>query len=371
MKSATVWIVTVVVSAAIGAALVYTLDPRGSAGAGSSETAVAQEARYICPMHADIVSVGPGECSICGMDLVPVAHEEPESSDEGELPAVHIAPEMVHNLGVRAVAVGKRSLERRIDTVGYVEYDRARLRHIYPPADGQIENLALSSEGERVKKGQFLFQLFSPMLGSSADKTYAQQDGVVVELNVIEGTYVRSTMRAITVADLDSVWVLADVFEEQASWVRPGQGAEVRLPYVSGRVWKGRVEYVYPNLDPETRTLKARLRFDNPGEVLKPNMHAEVAIECGSVEDVLAAPRDAVIETEHEHRVILALGEGRFRPRRVETGLESGDWIEIVAGIDVGDRVVVSSQFLIDSEANLRVSLSRMTEADDDDDSGD
>ena len=229
--------------------------------------------------------------------------------------------------------------------------------------NGQIEDLALSSEGERVEKGQFLFQLFSPMLGSSADKTYAQQDGVVVELNIIEGSYVDARSRVMTLADLDTVWVVADVFEGQASWIEAGQLAEVRLPYVSGRSWQGRVEYVYANLDPVTRTLKVRLRFDNPEELLKPNMHADVTIDCGAAEEVLAVPRDAVIETEHEQRVVLALGEGRFQPRRVETGVESGGWVEIAAGVDEGDLVVVSSQFLIDSEANLQLSLQRMTEA--------
>jgi Cu(I)/Ag(I) efflux system membrane fusion protein len=136
----------------------------------------------------------------------------------------------------------------------------------------------------------------------------------------------------------------------------------VRLPYVAGSSWQGTVEYVYANLDPVTRTLKARLRFDNPDELLKPNMHADVTIDCGALEDVLAVPRDAVIETEHEQRVVLALGEGRFRPRLVETGVESGDWVELTAGVDEGDLVVVSSQFLIDSEANLQLSLQRMTE---------
>jgi Cu(I)/Ag(I) efflux system membrane fusion protein len=294
------------------------------------------------------------------MDLVPVAHESNRA--DGNAATVTIAPSVVNSLGVRTLAVERRRLPRRVETVGYVEYDRTRLRHLFPPADGQIEELSISSEGERVEKGQFLFQLFSPMLGSSADKTYAQQDGVVVELNIIEGSYVNSTTRVMTLADLDTVWVVADVFEGQASWVEPGQPAEVRLPYVAGSSWQGTVEYVYANLDPVTRTLKARLRFDNPDELLKPNMHADVTIDCGALEDVLAVPRDAVIETEHEQRVVLALGEGRFRPRLVETGVESGDWVELTAGVDEGDLVVVSSQFLIDSEANLQLSLQRMTE---------
>lgn len=365
MRRTAIWLLTVMISAAAGAAVALILDPRERVEFDATAGGEAGLARHICPMHPEIVSAEPTRCSICGMDLVPLAQD-----DGDRLSAVTVPPHLVNSLGVRTLRLERRRLPRLIETVGYVEYDRTRLRHLYPPTDGQIERLALSSEGERVEKGQFLYQLFSPMLGSSADKTYAQQDGVVVELHVIEGSYVKSTTRAITLADLKSVWVLADVFEDQSSWIEPGQRAEVRLPYVAGRSWKGRVEYVYPNLDPETRTLKARLRFDNPDELLKPNMHADVTIECGSVEDALAVPRDAVIETGRERRIVLALGGGRFRPRTVETGVESGDWVEIVSGVDEGDRVVVSSHFLIDSEANLRVSLSRMTEASVDD-SGD
>jgi Cu(I)/Ag(I) efflux system membrane fusion protein len=296
--------------------------------------------RYICPMHAEIVSVDPADCSICGMDLVPIREEEVSGNGEKGGDTVTISPRLVNDLGVRTVAVERGELTRRIETVGYVEYDRTRLRHIYPPTDGQIEELAVRSEGERVRKGQFLFQLFSPVL------------------------YVTQTTLIITLADLDSVWVLADVFEDQANWVRPGQSAEVHLPYVPGRVWQGKVEYVYPNLDPETRTLKVRMRFDNPDEVLKPNMHADVTIDCGSLGDVLSVPRDAVIETERERRVILALGDGRYRPQPVLLGAEVGNRVEILDGLGAGDEVVISAQFLIDSEANLKASLSRMTESD-------
>jgi Cu(I)/Ag(I) efflux system membrane fusion protein len=304
------------------------------------------------------------------MDLVPIRHDDDDDHVGDGLgdETVTISPRLINALGVRTAAAERGELSRRIETVGYVEYDRARLRHIYPATDGQIEELAILSEGERVKKGQFLFQLFSPILGASYDRTHALQDGIVAELNIIEGSYVTQTTRIIVLADLHSVWVLADVFEDQANWVRPGQSAEVRLAYEPGRVWKGKVGYVYPNLDPETRTLKVRLRFDNPDEVLKPNMHADVTIDCGSLDDVLLVPRDAVIETERERRVILALGDGRYRPQPVSVGMEVGDRVEILDGLASGDEVVISAQFLIDSEANLKASLSRMTESDDEHD---
>ena len=364
MKRTVAWIVTVLLSAAAGAWLMLAISPPDEHEA--AEEAERSRPQYICPMHPEIVSVDPADCSICGMDLVPIRRERGDGDDDDQ--TVTISPRLVNDLGVRTIAAERGDLSRRIETVGYVEYDRARLRHIYPATDGQIEELAILSEGERVKKGQFLFQLFSPMLGASYDRTHALQDGIVAELNIIEGSYVTQTTRIITLADLKSVWVLADVFEDRAGWVRPGQDAEVRLAYEPGRTWKGKVGYVYPNLDPETRTLKVRLRFDNSDEMLKPNMHADVTIDCGTLDDVLLVPRDAVIETERERRVILALGGGRYRPQPVSVGTEAGDRVEILDGLASGDEVVISAQFLIDSEASLEASLSRLTESRDDHD---
>jgi Cu(I)/Ag(I) efflux system membrane fusion protein len=363
-------LITLALLLAVGAGIVIdrTLLP-GSAGPGAPD----EQRVFLCPMHPDVVREGPADCPICGMDLVPAEPEQASASargagDDPEPDTVSIAPEVANNLGVRTSAAERRELRRRVVTVGYVEYDRTRFREIYSPAQGQIENLSVRSEGERVKKGQYLFQVLAPMLGASYDKTYAAQDGVIVTLEVIEGSYVSATSLVLTMADLASVWVLADVFEHHAAWVRVGQEAEVRLPYLPDRVWKGKVEYVYPNLDPETRTLKVRMRFDNPDEVLKPNMHTEVTILGKSRADVLAIPRDAVIVAGGEHRVILALDEGRFRPAPVAVGAETDEVVEILEGIEEGDRVVTSAQFLIDSEASLRASLSRMRSGDESED---
>jgi Cu(I)/Ag(I) efflux system membrane fusion protein len=163
-----------------------------------------------------------------------------------------------------------------------------------------------------------------------------------------------------SLAELSSVWLLAEIFESQADWVRVGQPADVRLSYVPGRVWEGEVEYVYPSLNPKTRTLKARLHFDNPDEALKPNMFADVTIYGGARKDVIVIPREALIRTGTEERVILALGQGRYQPRIVVAGIESGDWVEIISGLEVGETVVTSGQFLIDSEASIKASLRRM-----------
>ena len=293
---------------------------------------------------------------------------------------------------------------RGIDTVGYVDYDESKVSHIHLRTEGWIENLAVKSEGERVNEGDRLFDLYSPelvnaqkefvtalssgnkslirasrarlaALGVSTDQVkaveqtrqtrhhvsvYAPQDGVVSKLMVREGMFVKPTLNVMSLGDLSAVWLLAEVFERQAQWVKVGQEAEVKLSYVPGKVWEGQVEYIYPSLDPKTRTLKVRLRFDNPDEALKPNMYANVRIFGGPKDDIIVIPIEGLIRTGREQRVIVALGQGRFEARDVVAGIESGDYVEIIRGIEAGDEVVVSGQFLIDSEASMRASISRM-----------
>jgi Cu(I)/Ag(I) efflux system membrane fusion protein len=193
---------------------------------------------------------------------------------------------------------------------------------------------------------------------------YASQDGIVSLLKVREGMFVQPAIEVMSLADLSSVWLLAEVFESQADWVKEGQFADVHLSYLPGKVWEGRVEYIYPSLSQKTRTLKVRLRFDNPGEQLKPNMYADVTIYGGAKKDVIVIPREALIRTGNEQRVILSQGKGRYTPRDVIAGIESGDWIEIISGLNVGDTVVTSGQFLIDSEASLKASIARMSDTD-------
>ena len=310
---------------------------------------------YVCPMHPQVIQETPGSCPICGMDLVLVEHE----GGDGELPAVSIAPEVIHNLGVRTARAERRTLWRRIDTVAYVEYDRHKLRHVYSSAEGNVVGLAIRSEGERVEKGQFLFELQSPRMSKRFGDVYAEQGGIVTDLKGIEGTWMLPTDIVMTIGDLSSVWVLADVFEAEAGWVKQGQSAEVRLPSLPERVWEGTVEYIYPNLDPETRTLKVRMSFENKDEVLKPNMLAEVTIFGGPRHNVLAVPREALIETGKQQRLVIDLGDGRFQPREVTVGDERGNWVEISDGLEENEKVVVSGQFLIDSESSLQASLTR------------
>ncbi len=360
---------------------------------------------WVAPMDANYRRDKPGK-SPMGMDLIPVFADKNAGAD-GSASSISISPTVVQNLGVRTQQAELSRLWRGIDTVGYVGYDESRVSHIHLRTEGWIEKLAVESEGDRFKKGDFLFELYSPKLvnaqqelvsaltsgnngliaaskerllalGISAaqikqlQKTrkvkqriaiYAPQDGVVSDLPVREGMFVKPSMKVMTLGDLSSVWLLAEVFERQSAWVEVGQSAEVSLSYLPGKTWQGKVEYIYPSLDAKTRTLKVRLRFENPGELLKPNMYANVKIFGGAKENTIVIPLEGLIRTGREERVIIALGEGRFEAREVVAGIESGNYVEILKGVKAGENIVVSGQFLIDSEASMRASLTRLTGA--------
>lgn len=378
-------------------------NPRGD-GADGGEAVPEGERRILywqAPMDPSYRRDAPGK-SPMGMDLVPVYADE--SGTEGE---VSIDPQVLANLGVRTAAAEKGPLSRRIETVGYVTYDEDTLHHMHTRVEGWVETLAVRAEGDPVTAGQLLFELYSPTLVSAEEeyvtavrsgnaglreasrkrllslgvgtdriqrlaKTltaeervqfFAERDGVVAQLGVREGIYVTPATNIMSVADLQHVWVIADVFERQAAWVEPGQAAEVVLDYWPGDRWIGTVDYVYPELDPKTRTLRVRLRFDNQDFRLRPNMFASVTILGTATPPVVHVPREALIRGGRVDRVVVALEDNRFRVQPVRVGLESGGQVGIRSGLSAGDRVVVSGQFLIDSEANLDTALGRLEHA--------
>lgn len=352
---------------------------------------------WVAPMDANYRRDEPGK-SPMGMELVPVYNEEAAGS------SITISPEVIQNLGIRTAKVERTRLWRGINTVGYVGYDEMKVSHIHLRVSGWIEHLGAHAEGERFAKGDTLLELYSPELVnaqqeylqalSSGNKRLiqasnhrlsalgllaeqiktlkktrkvqqrvpilAEHDGVVSKLSVRHGMYVTPTNKVMSLADLSSVWMLVEVFEKQANWVKEGNPAEVRLSYLPGKVWKGKVEYIYPSLNAKTRALMVRLRFDNPNEELKPNMFAKVKIFSGAKANILVVPTEALIRTGNEDHVIVQNADGGFEPKVVIAGIESGRFIEIMSGINEGDEVVVSGQFLIDSEASLRGSFKRM-----------
>ncbi|HET6593148.1 MAG TPA: efflux RND transporter periplasmic adaptor subunit [Xanthomonadales bacterium] len=403
MSSKTWSIVLVVLALAGGYLAGSRFGGPGAAPAGAvSETAPAEREilYWVAPMDPNFRRDKPGK-SPMGMDLVPVYADEQEDSQEG---GVRISPAVENNLGVRTDIATVRPLWRKIEATGYVSFDESRITHIHLRTQGWVVRLATKAEGDRVAAGDLLFELYSPellnaqkeflqalqrgderlrrggeeklralgMIRSEIDalaasgrameniRVVAPQNGVVMALNVREGMYVQPNTTVMSLADLSSVWMQAEIFESQAEWVAVGQAGEARLDYLPGQVFTGQLDYVYPVLDPKTRTLRVRLRFDNRDERLKPNMYAQVSIFGKLQPAALSIPREALIRAPGRDRVVLALGDGRFHVHEVLTGMESGEWVEIIAGIAEGDRVVTSAQFLIDSEASLTGSVKRL-----------
>ena len=383
--------------------------------ASKPETAVEHakkhlDTRYVCPMHPKIIKDKPGEtCPICGMDLV-AKKMDPSG---GAYPTVTLTPDVVQKMGVRTSTVELGSLWKFIKTVGYVSYNERRLKDIRVGTAGWVENLSVRRVGLPVKKGQLLLELYSPEFldvqkefieAQKKDKSsilkkygerkesvgprdhlrymhvpesmmneiarnkkpkhrlpiYSPMHGVIVRHNIHKHMYVYNDFPMFTIADLSTVWVEANVYEHQLDWVQKGLTAEIEVKAIPGKRFDAQITYIYPELDPRTRTLKVRLLVPNPDQLLKPNMFAEVRIFGGPKKNILTIPREALIVTGERESVVLDLGEGKYQPVDVVTGMRSQGQVEILSGIKEGDSVVVSGQFLIDSEANLQASFRRL-----------
>lgn len=364
---------------------------------------------YVCPMHPDIVRDSEGSCPICGMDLV--EKQKPRRKESSSV--VELDSRVVQKLGIKTESVQKSRLWKYIRTVGYVTYDDNRVTTIYAPADGWIENLAVRREGLAVEKGQLLLELYAPeflsvqkdfiaqqkkdhsgtlkkygqrqesveardqlrymgISDSLANEiarsgkprhripVYTHQFGNVISLDVRKHEYVFEAEPMMTIADLSSVWIEANVYEHQLEWVKRKQSVVVTVPALPGKKWRGIVSYIFPELDPTTRSLKVRLRVPNYDSQLKPNMYAQVEILGGAGDEVINVSRQSVIVTGERESVIIDTGDGKFQPVDVVTGMRSKGRVEIIKGLDVGDKVVTSGQFLIDSEANLQASFERL-----------
>ncbi len=370
------------------------------ASAAASDTAVEHAARhmnpkYRCPMHPDVVRDAPGNCPVCGMALVKIEPEAATVTASTASPGVRISPEVINNLGVRTESAVKGALPRRAETVGYVGFDERQVQQVRPRAEGWVEGLKVRSMGETVRAGQVLFTLYSPML-ESAQQEYldalkignrdlieasrqrlgalgldsgtagriskagrasgrvpyvAPISGVVTELELKEGSMITPEMMAMTITGIGSLWVIAEVPEAQAGWIVAGTAAEMRFPSLPGEPVTGRVEYVYPELDMETRTLRARITLDGATVAVRPNMLASVSLIGASGPEVISIPRSALIRSGTDERVVVALGDGRFAPRRVVAGAESGERVVIREGLAAGEK-----------EANLRAGLGRLGE---------
>ncbi|AXS83050.1 efflux RND transporter periplasmic adaptor subunit [Marinobacter sp. Arc7-DN-1] len=385
----------------------------GIAGAGAaywlaSETATAPASAekkplyWVSPMDASFRSDKPGK-SPMGMDLVPV-YEDSGSADDSP-GTVRVAPNIVNNLGVRTDEAIRGQLPSNIITVGYVQYNEDELYHMHPRVEGWIEKLYVKSEGDPVEKGKPVYTLYSPTLVNAQEELllaldrknprliraaeerlsslnvsdrlirtlrktrnvqrtitfYAPASGVIDVLRVREGTFVRPGDPVMSIGSLDEVWVIGEVFESQLWAIRTGDPVEMTLDYMPGRRWMGRVDYVYPEINLETRTAQVRMRFDNTDGMLQPGMFASVNMQGDPSERRTLVPRESVIRTGQSDRVVLALEEGAFKSVNVTTGRVGDKYAEILEGVVPGDRVVVSAQFLIDSESSKTSDFRRMS----------
>lgn len=378
--------------------------------------AISEDTTYICPMHPQIVSDDPdASCPICGMDLV----AKQRASAEQKNPQVYLNNRVMQNMGVRTHTAKRSSLAKSIKTQGIVKADDERILYIHPRTGGWIERLYHISEGDRVERKEELLDFYSPWINQAqldlitaleeldmvsyepmrkgeleakVDKLrntlrllnvspmdvmrieksrkvlntvqiMAPQGGLITELNVSEGSYVEPYESMFTIVDLSEIWVMVDIFEHQASWVRKGQEVTITTAAIPGREWRGHLEFIYPEVNPKTRTLRARIEVPNPDEALLLNMFVQVDLStAASKENVITLPREAIMQTGEREIVVKSKGQGHFQPVEVKTGLWGDQQVEILAGVADGEEIVVSGQFLIDSESNIQSSLLRMSE---------
>ena len=386
------------------------------AGSGNAPAAAAsgEVSHYTCSMHPSVRQEGPGTCPICNMDLVPVTREQAASGE------VVIAPEQQQLIGVRSSPVETRPVESEVHATGRVAFDETRFEDVTVKFGGYIGRLYVEETGQPVKKGQTLFTLYSPELYAAqqeylialASQRAAQgtsvpdradylvraarqklrlwdlsesqvsvlansgtparevavpspASGYIVAKDVVEGAAVQPGMRLYRIAALDRVWVEAEVYESELPRVRLGQRATVTLAYLQGQEFRGRVSRILPALNPESRTGRVRIEIANRsgagGPMLRPDMYADVAL-AAEEREALMVPESAVLYTGPRRLVFLELGEGRFQPKEIRLGARSGDFYEVISGLQEGDRVVTSGNFLVDAEARLRTGGQREEE---------
>ena len=387
--------------------------------AGMIDPKTGKKVKYwAAPMDPTYIRNQPGK-SPMGMDLVPVYEEEGEEKEPAS--TIRIDPVTIQNMGVRLGRVKRKPLVKYIRTFGNITYDERRIYTVNTKFNGWIEKLYVNFVGETVKKGQPLFDIYSPELvtaqeeyllalqqkkdlkDSSYDRIregaqrllnasytrlrywdlsdkqikkienagnvqktltiYSPARGVVIKKNAFQGHYVKAGEHQYEIADLSNVWVDVDIYEYELPWIRNGMPAKMELSYIPGKIFKGKVLYVYPFLTAKTRTARLRLEFPNPDFQLKPNMYANVNLESAVAKDSLVIPQEAVIDSGVRKVVFVALGKGKFQPREVKIGVEGNDnEFQVLEGLKENEQIVISAQFMLDSESRLREAIQKMLE---------
>ncbi|MEX2089340.1 MAG: efflux RND transporter periplasmic adaptor subunit [Bacteroidota bacterium] len=370
-------------------------------------------AYYKDPMHPWFTSDKPGKAPDCGMDLVPVY--EGESDTKG----IKIDPVTVQNIGVKTETAEKRKLSKVIRAVGKIEFDETKVYSVNSKIMGWVEKLFVDYTGKLIRKGDPLMELYSPELVSTQEEylqaiRYRQQmqhssleearrgadalvesakrrllywdvteadiqelekrgaprktmtfyspvTGIVMDKMIFQGKSVMAGMELYKIADLSTVWVIADIYQYELPWVKVGQQTEIELSYLPARTFRGTITYIYPMLSMETKTARARIEVRNtPNIDLKPGMYATVKLISPIVVGAVAVPDQAIIRSGERNIVVIALGGGYFDPREVKLGVMAHGYVQILEGVKEGEKIVTSSQFLIDSESNLKAAVGLM-----------
>jgi membrane fusion protein, copper/silver efflux system len=374
----------------------------GAAGQASGERKVKY---YKSTMNPGETSPMPAKDSM-GMDMVPVYESGGGTSDSQ---VISVEPMTTQDMNIHTATVTRGPLRRLVRTVGVIEYNEAGLADVTTKFKGWVEKLYVDTTGQQVHRGEALFEIYSPELysaqreyvlamegtntaGSAALKVSARtklrffdisdaqitelertrepsktlrvvapQDGFVVEKLVVEGQMVEAGMKLYRLADLGLVWAQAQIYEQDLGYLKLGQEAKVTLSYLPDREFRGRVTYIYPNVDEKTRTARVRMEFHNPGYFLKPGMFATVQVLSELEPSVLLVPDMAVLRSGEKNTVFLALEGGRFEPRTVTLGPQAeNDTYQVLSGLNEGERIVTSGQFLLDSESQLREAIQKM-----------
>jgi Cu(I)/Ag(I) efflux system membrane fusion protein len=380
---------------------------------------------YRHPMNPTVTSLVPAKGSM-GMDYIPV-YKEAENV-KVSAGTVKIDGVTVQNISVRTAKAFQTTLSHTVRAVGRVAYDEERMVHLHPKTEGWIEKLHVDKTGQWVKKNTDLLSIYSPQLVATQQEyilalnnlkalekspiadirrgaeelvksslerlklldvpshqirdlergykikkglhIHAPADGIVMKIGAREGQFVTPETEIYMIADLSNVWVLVDIYEHELPWVQQGDSVEMQLAGIPGKTFTGHLAYIYPYAEAKTRTIKVRLVFDNPNLLLKPEMFAEVTIYAGKQLNAIVIPSEAVIRSGSRNQVFVVRAPGKFEPRLVTLGLASNGKVAVVKGLKVGEEVVTSAQFLIDSESKLREATAKMLEATDDNSTG-
>ncbi len=414
-------IFTAVVMLVVGLAFGYWV----AGGAGDTPLATYDEPRqplfYRNPMNPMVTSPVPAKDAM-GMDYLPV-YAEDDRDENDAAGTVKVDPVTVQSIGVRTAVARRTSITRAIRAVARVDFDEERMARLHPKVEGWITALKVAKTGEHVDKNQALLSIYSPRLVSTQQEyllalnnlealksspiddirrgaeelvdssrerlllfdvaehqvreleqsRVIQKDlhihtpvaGTVINIGAREGQYVTPKTELYMIVDLSRVWVYADIYEYELPWVRVGDEVEMTLAGIPGRSFTGELDYIYPYAESRTRSIKVRITFDNPELLLKPEMFAEVVIKSDKQIDAIVIPSEAVIRSGQSDRVFVVRAPGKFEPTTVKLGFQSAGQVVVLEGIEDGDEVVVSAQFLVDSESSLREATMKMMEVKD------